>query len=375
MSQRPDLAAADGDMLDLIKKNGMGESSTLSRAQKPDTNSTPTQQNVSTQPANDPQSNGIPAASIWVTVNGAPILYEEVESACKGPLRSLDTLPESVRQRKRTEIITSTTNQLIDREVVLQDMFETLSQNKGTKKFLDAIQKEAKTQFEKTYLHNLKETQKLDSDEKVREFFTNNGVSLDLFRRQIERQFMFTEYVRARLKPIFDRVGHLEIQEYFDSHPEEFRVEDSVEWQDICIETAKNYSRDAALRLAESLAVRARNGENFVQLAQQFDNGVSRYRENALGVGTKRGSIRPVEVEEPLFRLAEGQVGPVVEIPSGFHVFRVLKRVYAGQMKFDDKVQKEIKNKLKSEIFQREMKDYIKRLRDRASVEWSTPPK
>ena len=89
----------------------------------------------------------------------------------------------------------------------------------------------------------------------------------------------------------------------------------------------------------------------------------------AEGLGQKRGEIRPTECESSLFQMKQGDIGPVVELPTGFHVFRLVKREYAGQSTFDDKIQDEIRKKLQMQIFEREYKYVIKDLKQKAKVQ------
>jgi parvulin-like peptidyl-prolyl isomerase len=87
--------------------------------------------------------------------------------------------------------------------------------------------------------------------------------------------------------------------------------------------------------------------------------------------GRKRGEIRPAEAEAVLFGLKDGQVGPVIELPTGFHVVKLVHRDFAGQMPFDEKVQKQIRDKLRNDLFQKEMKKIVVDLKRRAVIEYS----
>src|SRR5262249_36479461 len=149
--------------------------------------------------------------------------------------------------------------------------------------------------------------------------------------------FIAMEYLRHLIEPHLSKIGHLQILEYYEKHPEEFQVEDSVQWQDLFVATARHPHHEAARKVAEVLAERVRRGESFVALAKEFDNGDSSLRANAEGVGRKPGEIRPVEAEKALFSLKDGQVGPLIEMRTGFHVVKVIKRQHAGKKPFDDK--------------------------------------
>ena len=53
----------------------------------------------------------------------------------------------------------------------------------------------------------------------------------------------------------------------------------------------------------------------------------------------------------------------IVEMSSGFHVIRLVKREKAGVLDFSPKTQKLVKDKLRNEIGQHEMKKLVAELR------------
>jgi parvulin-like peptidyl-prolyl isomerase len=115
------------------------------------------------------------------------------------------------------------------------------------------------------------------------------------------------------------------------------------------------------------LAQRVRSGEDFLKLSEEFDDGDSKLRK-AQGLGRKRGEIKPPEVEAMLWKLKDGDV-TVVEKLNGFHVIRLVKRQYAGLLPFDERTQKQIRDKLRSEIMQRETKRIVTELKRHAVIE------
>jgi len=101
--------------------------------------------------------------------------------------------------------------------------------------------------------------------------------------------------------------------------------------QDVFIAVGPKYPTPAdAKRFAEDLIARCRTAEDFAKVLA-YDDGDSKFR-GGEGLGQRRGEIRPPELEPMLFQMREGQIGPVFELPTGVHVFRVMKREYAGQM-------------------------------------------
>jgi hypothetical protein len=305
------------------------------------------------------------AAQILATVNGEAILEEEVKAAATSGL----ALARS--EAERAQVIAQKLNDIIDRELVLQEAFARLEK---VSKYLDILKKAASTEFEKNVVQRMMKSQHLTTDEEFQKFVREQNIPLDIIRRQWERDFIALEYQRHRLEPHVQRIGHLQIAEYYERHPEEFQVTDSVEWQDIFIAVARHPSRQAARQFAEVLIARIRRGEDFVRLAKEFDNGESCLRENAQGLGHKRGEIQPTEAEPILFGLRrEGEVGPLVELETGFHIVRLIKRQYAGRLPFDEKVQTQIRDKLRNEVFQRERKRLVNELKRKAVIETAIP--
>jgi parvulin-like peptidyl-prolyl isomerase len=362
-SYRASLAAADPPQAETLPGN---PTLAVPRLQKPESPG-PTIRQTTFEAVNS-SFPGVPnsrvAVQIRAHVNGVPILDDEVRNACYQFLVPTLSLSEPERSIRQNEIFRRELEQIIDREVVLQDAFAKLSKNGP--QYLDKLKQAASKEFDKK-LRMFKKTFNCKTDEDLKELLRSQGQTLEGIRRQVERNFMFTEYMRGRIFPAIDRIGRQQIIEYFQDHAAEFQVDDSVDWQDIFIDANKYPSRDSARRFAEQILMRARNGEDFVKLAK-FDNGSSSYQ-NAEGLGHKRGEVNPAEAEPILFQMHDGEIGPLVELPTGFHIVRVVKRQYAGQLTLDEKTQTEIRRKLQAETFDREAKKLIEELRSKASIE------
>jgi parvulin-like peptidyl-prolyl isomerase len=306
------------------------------------------------------------AARIRATVNGVAILDDEVREAIYPYLLATQNLPEPERTQKRKEIFEKELQHLIEREVVLQDMFTRLGKQQ---QFLEKIQAYADKDFEKK-MREQKNAIKIKTDEEFKAYLRSQGLSLAGVKRQVERNFMFMEYMRERIRPVFERICHEQVLEFYQQHPEEFQVPDSVTWQDIFIDAGKFPNRDAARQFAQRLAANARAGQDFQKMVTQYDQGDSSYR-NGEGYGHRRGEIKPPEAESILFNLRDGDIGPVVELTNGFHVIRLVKRQYAGLKPFDEKTQATIRNKLQGEASEREYKRILAELKRKASIEVS----
>jgi parvulin-like peptidyl-prolyl isomerase len=332
----------------------------LARAQQPDPGAPVRTASAVSPPGPALKFRGQEAARIAAVVNGQAILMEEVEAAAAQPLAAAGT------EAKRAEILKEALNQVIDRELVWQDAEARLSKGPAAK-FLEKFKEIARQEIDKQRVQPLMRAYHLNSEDELKALLRSQGMDFEAIRRQWERNFLAMEYMRQKVESSLNRVGHEQLVEYYERHPEEFKVEDKVEWQDLFIAAGQHPTREDARKLAATLAERVRRGEDFARLASEYDNGDARYR-GGEGQGGKRGEIRPSEAEAVLFQLRDGEVGPLVELPTGFHVVRLVKRTYAGMLPFE-KAQKPIRDKLRGEVFQREMKKIVRDLKDKSVIQ------
>jgi peptidyl-prolyl cis-trans isomerase C len=304
---------------------------------------------------------------IRASVNGVAILDDEVREAVGPYVMEVMSLSEPERSTKLKEIVNREINRLVEREVILQDAFTLLGKRP---QFLDKLKQSAGREFDKQ-LRTMKKRYNITSDDELKANLRAQGLTLPGLKRQVERNFMAMEYMRSRIFPAIERITPDRLLAYYHQHADEFEVTDSVKWQDIFIDASRFPNRDLARQFAEDLAAKARGGEDFQQLAQKYDNGDSSYR-GGDGFGTRRGEIKPPEAEPVLFKLKDGEVGPVIEQGNGFRVVRLVKREYAGRMPFNEKTQDVIRNKITAQTWEREYKRIVADLRRKATVEIAT---
>jgi peptidyl-prolyl cis-trans isomerase SurA len=360
----------DPELMAAIARNG-GQESVAARAQKPDIRPVSSLLDIPPERPAD-LTNNQSAVSIRATVNEQAILDEDIRAIAFEDLLRANYLPEPQRSQRVTEVFNRTLERIIEREIVLQDAFTRLRGNdKGGDRFIRKLMEAAHESFDKRFLTPFKTTFHYKTNAEVDHHFAEAGVSLASIRRQWERNFMEFEYLQNRIFPLLDtRVNHKEIVDYYEKHTEEFQVADSVKWQDLFVANAKHASREEARAFAESLAAKASGGADFVKLVKENDDGDSTLRDGD-GVGNKRGDIKPAEAEDILFKLKDGQVGTLIELPTGFHVIRLVHRDVAGQLPFDEKVQRQIRDKLRTECFEREKKRIVRALKEQAVIQYA----
>jgi parvulin-like peptidyl-prolyl isomerase len=305
---------------------------------------------------------GHPRLTVRAWVNGKPIFDEDLLKDAAPALAMNERYPEPQRSANRLDILKQHLQKLIERELILQDAFHKLEKNKVA---MDRLKEAAEKQFNK----KVREWRSgAGGDQEFKEALRAQGMTLEELRKNHEREFIAQTYVGSRIGPIMDGIGLPQVREYYDQHQNEFQTVDRAEWQDIFVAVGPRHATPAeARRFAGELVARLRAGEDFARL-MQYDDGDSRQYRNGRGAGERRGEIKPAELEAHLWNMKDGEVG-LLELSTGVHVYRLLKRHHAGQLPLDEKVQAQIRTKLKNEIFVRERKLIVRELTARAVIE------
>jgi parvulin-like peptidyl-prolyl isomerase len=349
-SARPQADAVLADAPSLLPQVPVASTSTT-RSQSPDV-----------LPASS--SSGGVAVRIRATVNGIPIMEDELREAVAPHLGELFQVPESQRASALAKLNERELDRLVERELVLE---EAMAKIKGLNRptVLEDLKKEASKEADKR-VREVKTALKIQNDDEFKAALATQGMTVAGLRRQSERSFMMMEYVRNLIYPTVQRISLQQMRDYYNEHPDEFKTEDSVKWQELFIDASKHASAAAARAHAEHVLARVRGGEDFAKLAQEFDDGASKLR-GGNGLGSKHGEIMPAQADELVWSLKPNEAA-LLDLGFGLHVVRIVSREYAGQRPFDVPCQMEIRKKLQGVIAEREYKKIVDDLKRKATI-------
>jgi hypothetical protein len=310
-----------------------------------------------------------PAAQVTVRawVNGRPIFDQELLNDAAFELLRASQLPEPERSAKRAEILKAHLESMINDELVWQDALHKLKQNPLA---WDKLKELAAKDFDRSLP---KRKKYFGGEENFQHWLSLQGLTLETYRKKFEQMFIRGQYILSRAQGKVDAIGQPDIWEYYQDHRNEFQTVDRVEWQDLFIAVGpKHPTLQDARHFAEQLVAQLRAGRDFDSLLP-YDDGVGSTNKG-LGIGQLRGQIRPPEVEPYLWAMKDGDVGAPLDLSTGVHVFRLVKRSYAGPLPYDEKVQAQIRNKLTHEVRERETKAMIRELKARAVIQVERHP-
>jgi len=299
---------------------------------------------------------GMPAARIGDDV----ITLYELKAAYVKRLDTMGMRGQKLPEASSRALLESVLNDLIDRSVVLQEARRELKDAKKYKSIMDVADKywsdeELPPLLRKTASANIYE---------LKQKMTERGESLDELREQFRLEFLSKGYLEQKLGPRM-KVELPEMHEYYLAHLKDFDRPAQITWREVVVEVDKCKSRAEARAKIDALLARLRRGEDFAALAKSASDGPSK---SAGGLWqTSPGSYAVPAVNTALESLPVGQISPVLEGPTSFHVVRVEGRRGAGPATFAE-VQDKIKKVIRQEKILKESTAYLDKLRSQTVI-------
>ena len=199
-----------------------------------------------------------------------------------------------------------------------------------------------------------------------------------LRQRAVERGFLQTD--SASPKEIADAIerlladevrvpspGEEECRRYYDAHPKEFRSGDIVHARHILFQVTPSVPVAQLRSKAEqTLNELLREPDRFTAVARELSNCPSGQQGGNLGQ-ISRGDMVP-EFGEAVFKLGPtGILRALVKTRYGFHIVAVDRRIPGRTLPFDA-VREQIADRLKANVEQRALRQYVSILAGQADV-------
>jgi parvulin-like peptidyl-prolyl isomerase len=283
------------------------------------------------------------------------ITDQEVRESVWQQYDKLKMLEGHQREAKEKEMYRVALRRTIERELILEEMYTKLK--KANKSGVIEDLKDISSQLAEKQLREFKKISGSRTEDDLARWLHLQGLTIPVLRRQLERQFMAQQYVNSMLKEKGRKASLLEIREYYDRHPGEYKTPDRVKWQHIYIGFGNPPNPRAAQTRMDAVRQKLAAGEEFAALSKQFDEGFAKFQ-NGSGTGELRATpdnkqedwVQPADLEETVWSLKAGEVSAVVQTPTGYHLVKVVQRDYAGVRPLDAKLQGEIRDKLNAEL-------------------------
>lgn len=154
-------------------------------------------------------------------------------------------------------------------------------------------------------------------------------------------------------------VASEEIEQYYEEHKRDFLRPDRVKVSQILLET-----QEQAVAALEK--VKRGSAEIFRETARTMSTGMEAARGGVMGIFAM-GQL-PVEMDQVIFQLKEGEVSQIVESAYGYHIFRLDEKLEQTLMSLEDAAP-EIRKILLNRKIESFMATYLDELKNR--LDWT----
>lgn len=241
---------------------------------------------------------------------------------------------------------------LIDRELLYQE-----SKKRGYKVEEEAVNEQLRTLQER-----------FPSEKEFKNALSRMNLSEAGFKASLQRNMTVESFIDNQFVQNVN-VSDQELRAYFDSHPDSFTVPEQVRASHILIkvETQADEAQEAeAHKKIEMVKQRLKKGEDFAALAREFSQGPSSSKGGDLGYLRRGQTVKPFE--EAAFGLQPGEVSDVVETRYGYHLIKVTDKTAETSLSFGE-VQDRLSQYLKQVKVEKEISDYVEKLKEKANIE------
>lgn len=219
---------------------------------------------------------------------------------------------------------------------------------------------------------NIKKENKIETEEQLQAALTQEGMTMDDLRKQLERQMLITRVQQAE---VMGKVGvnDDELKQYYETSKASFTSVPQLTLREILIEVPTSElgvnvaQDDAAKEKAEGIRTRLVAGEPFAQLAGELSDSGSKANGGLIGPINRQDLS--AELQKEIEPLKPGEMTPVMRTTRGYHILK-LESVVESSVKPFDEAREEIVEKLAGDKRQAEMLKYVEKLREQAIIEW-----
>ncbi|MCF7818769.1 MAG: peptidylprolyl isomerase, partial [Kiritimatiellales bacterium] len=195
------------------------------------------------------------------------------------------------------------------------------------------------------------------------------GTTLEKLTENVKEQLATRKFLEAKTEGVAPATEE-EAKEFYDSNPDRFKKPENVSASHILIKFDENDTDETkAAKKAQLAKIRTdiiAGTNTFEEAAQEFSGCPSSAQGGALGTFGK-GQMVP-EFEVAAFSQEKGEVGDIVETQFGYHIIKVTDHQEESVVSFDE-AKDSIIAYLTGQKKQKVVSDYIKSLRDSATIE------
>ncbi|NWF52784.1 MAG: peptidyl-prolyl cis-trans isomerase [Nitrospirae bacterium] len=159
----------------------------------------------------------------------------------------------------------------------------------------------------------------------------------------MEKELVITTFIQREFGSKL-MVDDKEVEDYYNSHIDEFRNREEIRISQIVVSGEKE---------AGDVLEKIKQGQDFEELAFRYSiDRPSAIRKGDVGYYTY--NMLPVEIRDSVFRLKAGEISGPYKMPDGYEIYKITDRRTVSYS-FD-----QIKNAIKLKLIDQKIQDYLK---------------
>ncbi len=198
------------------------------------------------------------------------------------------------------------------------------------------------------------------SQEEFVTLLSRQGKTLEQYKAELSKRLTIEKFIENELvKEV--TVTQEEIKKYYNDYNAQFAAPERVKASHILFkfdEGADQASKDKLRKEAEAVLKRAKNGEDFAALAEQFSDDITAKEGGDLGFFSRGLMVPPFE--DAAFGLEIGQISDLVETKFGYHIIKVTDKKDAGKLPLED-----VKERIEDYLIMQKKREAVKNFCDK----------
>jgi peptidyl-prolyl cis-trans isomerase SurA len=228
----------------------------------------------------------------------------------------------------------------------------------------------------KGWLENLRKEQNLTDDQKFKAALSQEGMSIDELRKNVEKQFVVSSVQRDEVGSKLS-ITEEEARQYYLTHKNQFAEQATVTLREILIEvpqptkggqaTISVAAQDQAEERAAALRTRILAGEDFAKVAAEASASPSKANGGLIGP-INLAEVSP-SLQEMIAKMKPGEITPPIRTNRGVQILK-LETLKPSSIPPFESVRDVAADKVHDARQQAEVRKFLSRVRGQALIEW-----
>ena len=293
------------------------------------------------------------ADGVKAVVNDHVITYAEVEDYARdaaNALRQQYASQPDVFQQKLNELLNDSLDQLVERQLILHS-FDTEGYKLPDSAVDEIVQDRIREQFgdRVTLMKTLQA----------------RGMTFEQFRQQVRDQYIAAALRNQNVQREII-ISPTKVENYYQSHLDNFKVEDQVKLRMIVLNKASPDDTNA-LKFAREIQAKLKDGATFAEMASIYSQG-SQQREGGDWGWVERSVLRK-ELADVAFSLPPGQTSDTIDTPDAVYLMKVEEKKSAHAKPLAD-VRNDIEKTLRTQQQAKLQKEWIDGLKKKTFIRY-----